>query len=55
MRRSRCSPTPRQGLVEQCPQGTMLAGRANPYQHFLARCGATAADILGQDISANVY
>jgi hypothetical protein len=30
MRRSRCSPTPAAaGVGEQCPQGTMLAGRAN--------------------------
>jgi hypothetical protein len=28
---------------------------ANPYKHFLARCLASAANILCQEISANVY
>src|SRR5437763_16006799 len=50
MRRSRCSPTPRQGVGEQCPQGTMRAGRA-----LDGHCGASTANILCQVISANVY
>jgi hypothetical protein len=49
MRRSRCSTTPA-SRGEQCPQGTMRAGRANH-----GDCGASAADILCQAILANVY
>src|ERR687887_2260798 len=48
-------PPPDAGVGEQCPQGTMLAERANLYKHFLAHCRASAADIVCQDSSANMY
>jgi hypothetical protein len=42
------------GVACDCA-GTPLAGRPNLYKHFLAHCDAAAADILGQDVSANLY